>query len=71
MEGTKPWWLSKTIWINLIQAGLGVAVAAGYVTPEGASEAVGYAEQLLGIGVAVLGGLGVASRFSATKQVKL
>lgn len=68
MEYSKPWWLSKTIWISLIQAALGVGVASGYVTPEGADQAVGYADQLLGIAVAVLGGLGAASRFGATRQ---
>lgn len=67
----KPWWSSKTIWINLLQAALGVGVAAGWIMPEAADQAIGYADQILGIGVAILGGAGVLSRFSATKQVKL
>lgn len=30
MEGTKVWWLSKTIWVNLIALVGSIVIAAGF-----------------------------------------
>ena len=33
MQTTKPWWMSKTIWMGLLMAVFALATAAGVVPP--------------------------------------
>lgn len=69
MDQTKPWWASTTIWANLVTAVLGVLVAAGVVSQELSNSLGMNLETLLGVAFTLLGGLGVYTRATATKQI--
>lgn len=65
-----PWWKSRTIWVGLAQALVGVLVGLGYMSEGEAAAATSWLQEVLGI---VVGGLGVASiwgRVAARAEIK-
>ncbi len=70
MEQQIPWWKSKTIWVGLGQALIGVAVGLGYMSEAEGAAATTWIQELLGV---VVGGLGIATiwgRVKATAEIK-
>lgn len=69
MEQTKPWYASKGIWINLIQAILGIAIAGGFVTADQATSWMDSVNLWIGTVITLLGFGGAFARIAASKTV--
>lgn len=70
MDTQIPWWRSKTIWVGLAQALVGVLVGLGYMTEAEGADASNWLQQILGVVVAGLGAATVWGRASARSEIK-
>ncbi len=71
MENVKPWWASKTIWVNLLQSLVGIGIAAGWLTEDQGTAITGQADLILGAGLTLLSAASALARIKATKQLTL
>ena len=71
MDGTKPWWMSQTVWASVLTMLTGLLVTFGMMTQEMAmavlGEVPGYA---VGIVTAVMGLWGLWGRITATTEIR-
>jgi hypothetical protein len=70
MNETKPWYVSRTVWIGAAQIAIGAATAAGMIDLDAAQDAQAQAPEVVtGLVNAALGAGAVYYRIKATKQV--
>ena len=70
MDESKPWYASNTIWANLLQMGVGIAVGLGFINAAAGTEIVASGPGIiLGIVNAALGAWGLIGRVRATKSI--
>ena len=70
MIGTKPWFTSKAIWFGLVQTFLGIAIVAGFISPEQSADALmKIPDAILGAIMTVLSTGGIWARIVATKEI--
>lgn len=70
METSKPWYMSRTVWIGAAQVAIGVGVASGVVDESGAADALNQAPEVIGgVLAAAAGAAGVYYRLQATKEL--
>ena len=68
MNGTKPWWASKTIWVGIAGVLSGVAQEAGIEMS--AKEVATLGENLSSLAAVVLGLLTIWTRKKADKRIE-
>ena len=70
MEGSKPWYTSKTIWGSIVQVAAGVAVSMGVISGDQSVELIASGPELItGVVVGLLGFWNIFGRMKATKTI--
>lgn len=70
MDGTKPWYTSKTIWIGVTQVVVGVAAAKGYVSEGFVQDILQQAPEVIsGLIAATLGVVSIWTRAIARSKL--
>lgn len=70
MDQKIAWWQSKTIWIGVAQAVVGILVGLGYMTEAEGTEATSWLQQILGAVVSGLGAASIWGRVVAKSEIK-
>jgi hypothetical protein len=70
MDGSKPWYLSNTVWASVLQLALGVAVSLGVIDGVQSDAILADGPELIvGIAASALGLWGLIGRVRATKTL--